>query len=79
MTTTSASGPDTDESRQPDAADQVIALQVPFTPSSLTAMFGEKLEGLRQTLGENQTCRLHVFDVATRSATEIAELRLVTF
>lgn len=79
MTTTSTSGPDTNESRQPDAADQVIALQVPFTPSSLTAMFGENLEGLRQTLGENQTCRLHVFDVATRSATEIANFGFSRF
>jgi Tol biopolymer transport system component len=79
MTTTSASGPDTDESREPDWGGPASPEQLPFAPSALVAMFGEKLEGLRQTLSENQTCRLNVFDVETRSAAVIAEFDQARF
>ena len=49
------------------------------TPSALARIFGPDLAGLGRSLREGQKCRLHVFDVATRLATVIAEFDHVLF
>ena len=43
------------------------------TPLTVMRMFGKDGAGLHRTLRENQTCRLHVYDVRTRSMSVIAE------
>ena len=50
-----------------------------ITPSVLIGMFGKEGTALQRVLREDQTCRLHVFDVATRSATVIAEFDDILF
>ena len=70
----------TDPSDQSSASDSTTpagfeALQgmEQVTPLTIMSMFGRDGAGLHRALRESQTCRLHVYDVATRSATVIAE------
>ena len=44
------------------------------TPSLLIGMFGKEATALQRKLREDQTCRIHVFDVAAESDTVIAEV-----
>lgn len=44
-----------------------------ITPRVLISMFGKEATALMRGLQENQTCQLHLFDVATRSDAVIAE------
>jgi Tol biopolymer transport system component len=73
MNTTDTSDRHVDEAGEPTSDGATAPGQLQFTPSSLIAMFGPKLEGLRQPFANGQTCRLHVFDVATGSSTVIAD------
>jgi TolB protein len=43
------------------------------TPLTVMRMFGKGGVGLHRALQENQACRVHVYDVASRTATVIAE------
>jgi TolB protein len=49
------------------------------SPSAPARNFGRDRAGLGRSLREGQTCHLHVFDVAARSATVIAEFDDVLF
>jgi Tol biopolymer transport system component len=56
-----------------DLAGQVIS------PSALARLLGRDLTDLYRVLPEGQKCRIHVFDVAARSATVIAEFDQTVF
>jgi TolB protein len=49
------------------------------SPSGLVRIFGPELKGLHRSLRAGQTCRPHVFDVAARSSTVIAEFDQTLF
>ncbi|MFJ9031946.1 TolB family protein [Streptomyces sp. NPDC102274] len=79
MTTPSVPTGGNDEHSQPtplDGAD--LAENVP-SPGELAPPVGEDPSGLFRGLGEGQTCRLHVFDVAARSDSVIAEFDHTVF
>jgi len=59
-----------------DAADLAGKDASPHAPARIT---GRDVTGRYRSLREGQKCRLHVFDVATRSATVIAEFDHILF
>jgi TolB protein len=80
MTTSSVPGGGADEHPEPMSPGIAgLAAKDLSTPSALARIFGPDLAGLARSLREGQKCRLHVFDVAARSATVIAEFDHVLF
>jgi TolB protein len=79
MSTPLRSDTDAIENSKNDSGESAPPGQMPFTPSALVAMFGPKLDGLRQPFAEDQSCRLHVFDASTRTAAVVAEFQHAHF
>jgi TolB protein len=80
MTTPSMPSGPAHEHSEPLPADMAdLAGMDLSTPSALARIVGADLAGLARSLREGQTCQLHVFDVAARSATVIAEFDHVLF
>jgi TolB protein len=79
MTTPSVPAGRTGEPPEPTPADIADLEGKAVTPSAPAWIFGRDLAGLSRSLQEGQKCQLHVFDVATQSATVLAEFDHVLF
>jgi TolB protein len=68
-----------DEPPEPMSLDVADFATKHVSPRELGRIMGRDLAGLYRVLRDGQRCRLHVFDVAARSATVIAEFDKVLF
>jgi TolB protein len=79
MTTPPVPAGRADEHPEPMPLDLADLEGKAVSPGALAPTSGRDLAGLARSLREGQKCQIHVFDVATRSATVLAEFGQVLF